>query len=304
MSRSSRNTGLGDSITISSMRWQKKFWRNSERRLCAATGQASWPVLHRIADTKTMRLNFSGGCGPSTRTIASSSARLVTPVVQGIRVRGRFAPPRWASKETLPTWVLLDGQGIGHEQGEATKINRAVPPELARKFFSADLICLVDRAVPAMTGDAPVLLETPDCQRVSGTACAHLHAFRGCRSSRSGLGWQEGKGTGRREQRHTEHRILAENAARYSRTHRRVQDLFPAGHLNQSEIKQKSTQAELKRICDHIKRSAGEPEIPKFRPLYNEYQIANVVLREIRNRTGRTGVPRSSPPITGRSWRR
>jgi len=78
--------------------------------------------------------------------------------VQGIRVRGRFAPPPWASKN-LPMWVLLDGQGIGHEQGEATKINRAVPPELARKFSSADLICLVDRSVPAMTGDAPILLE-------------------------------------------------------------------------------------------------------------------------------------------------
>src|SRR5262249_46362192 len=47
------------------------------------------------------------------------------------------------------------------------------------------------------------------------------------------------------------------------------------------EIKQKSTQAELKRICDHFKRSAGEPEVPKFRPAYNEYQIANVVRREI-----------------------
>jgi hypothetical protein len=30
-----------------------------------------------------------------------------------------------------------------------TKINRTVPPELARKFSSVDLICLADRAVPA-----------------------------------------------------------------------------------------------------------------------------------------------------------
>jgi hypothetical protein len=83
---------------------------------------------------------------------------LVTPLVEGIRVRGRFAPPPWATRE-LSTWVLLDGQGIGHEQGGATKINRTVPLELVKKFSGADLICLLDRSVPAMTGDAPILLE-------------------------------------------------------------------------------------------------------------------------------------------------
>jgi hypothetical protein len=37
----------------------------------------------------------------------------------------------------------------------------------------------------------------------------------------------------------------------------------------------------MRRICEHISRSVGEAEIRNFRPLYNEYQIASVLCREI-----------------------
>src|SRR5262249_3069446 len=128
-----------------------------ERRLCAVTGQASWPVLHRIPETAD-KAEFFRRLRPFYQNNRKLFGALVTPLVQGIRVRGRFALPSWAAAK-VPSWVLLDGQGVGHEQGETTKINRTIPPELAKKFSSADLICLVDRAVPAMTGDAPILLE-------------------------------------------------------------------------------------------------------------------------------------------------
>ena len=128
-----------------------------ERRLCAATGQSSWPITHRIPDT-TDRAEFFRRLRPFYQNNRKLFGALVTPLVQGLRVRGRFAPPTFMAT-TMPSWVLLDGQGLGHEQGRATKINRTVPPELAKKFSSADLILLVDRAVPAMTGEAPILLE-------------------------------------------------------------------------------------------------------------------------------------------------
>lgn len=128
-----------------------------ERRLCTATGQSSWPITHPIPTT-TDRAEFFRHLRPFYQNNRKLFGTLVTPLVQGLRVRGRFAPPPFMSS-TMPTWVLLDGQGLGHEQGRATKINRTVPPELAKKFSSADLILLVDRAVPAMTGEAPILLE-------------------------------------------------------------------------------------------------------------------------------------------------
>jgi hypothetical protein len=51
--------------------------------------------------------------------------------------------------------------------------------------------------------------------------------------------------------------------------------------LDLPEVKFKSTQAEMKRICDHLKRGAGETPLPKSRPLFNEYQIAKVLRNEI-----------------------
>ena len=51
--------------------------------------------------------------------------------------------------------------------------------------------------------------------------------------------------------------------------------------LDKPEVKIKSTHIELKRLCEHIAQSAAEPEFPKFRPVYDRYQIANVLDREI-----------------------
>jgi hypothetical protein len=42
--------------------------------------------------------------------------------------------------------------------------------------------------------------------------------------------------------------------------------------LDKPAVTSKSTQAEMKRLCNHFN---------KFRPLYNEYQIASVLSREI-----------------------
>jgi hypothetical protein len=50
--------------------------------------------------------------------------------------------------------------------------------------------------------------------------------------------------------------------------------------LNQPQIKHTPTQAEMKRICDQFRRG-GEASLPKFQPMFNEYQIANVLWREI-----------------------
>jgi hypothetical protein len=102
-----------------------------EKRLCAATGQKSWPVIYRVADTAD-KAEFFRRLRPFYQNNRKLFGALVTPLVQGIRVRGRFAAPSWAATNSA-RWVLLDGMGVGHEQSTATKINRTVPPELAKK---------------------------------------------------------------------------------------------------------------------------------------------------------------------------
>lgn len=71
--------------------------------------------------------------------------RLLTPLVDGVRVKGPFFP----SLEELrvaPRLVLLDGEGIGHAAKSATSVSTRV----TRRFAQADLILLVDNAEQPM----------------------------------------------------------------------------------------------------------------------------------------------------------
>jgi len=71
--------------------------------------------------------------------------RLLTPLVDGVRVKGPFHP----QPETLcvaPCLVLLDGEGIGHSAKAASSISTRI----TRRFAEADLILIVDNAEQPM----------------------------------------------------------------------------------------------------------------------------------------------------------
>src|SRR5262249_23400964 len=61
-----------------------------EKRLRTATGEASWPAVYRIADTAD-KAEFFRRLKPFYQNHRKLFGTLVTPLVQGIRVRGRFA---------------------------------------------------------------------------------------------------------------------------------------------------------------------------------------------------------------------
>lgn len=70
--------------------------------------------------------------------------RLLTPLVQGIRVAGPFHPA-WA-EGGIPQLVLLDGEGLGHTSESAM----ALPTAVMRRHDLADAIMLVDNAAQPM----------------------------------------------------------------------------------------------------------------------------------------------------------
>ncbi|QKG20515.1 hypothetical protein [Actinomadura verrucosospora] len=74
--------------------------------------------------------------------------RLLTPLVDGIRVRGPFRP-LWAEREAR--LVLIDGEGLGHIPGSVA----AVSTRLRRRLDEVDAIVLVDNAQQPMQA-APV----------------------------------------------------------------------------------------------------------------------------------------------------
>lgn len=67
--------------------------------------------------------------------------RLLTPLVDGIRVRGPFHPALSELRDMERRLVLLDGEGLGHSARDTS-----VSTRITERFKDADLILLVDNA--------------------------------------------------------------------------------------------------------------------------------------------------------------
>ncbi len=79
--------------------------------------------------------------------------RLLTPLVNGIRVSGPFQPSRPELQDNDRKLVLLDGEGLGHSAKDATSISTKV----TERFSETDMILLVDNAKSPMQA-APLQL--------------------------------------------------------------------------------------------------------------------------------------------------
>lgn len=101
----------------------------------------SWETEDRASFIKAVT-RFSSNHAPRF-------GRLLTPLVNGVRVAGGFLP-LWNGGQQ-PKLVLLDGEGLGH----TPKSVAAISTSLTRRIESTDAIVLVDNAVQPMQA-APV----------------------------------------------------------------------------------------------------------------------------------------------------
>ncbi len=74
---------------------------------------------------------------------APQFGRLLTPIVDGIRVRGPLFP---SFNKAAPKLVLLDGQGLGHTPDSSASVTTAI----TKRFADVDVILLVDSAQQPM----------------------------------------------------------------------------------------------------------------------------------------------------------
>ena len=72
--------------------------------------------------------------------------RLLTPLVDGIRISGPFQPAAIELQDDDRRLVLMDGEGLGHSAKEATSVSTKV----TERFPEADMILLVDDAQSPM----------------------------------------------------------------------------------------------------------------------------------------------------------
>ena len=102
----------------------------------------SWETTDRAAFIRTLS-RFSSNH-------ALMFGRLLTPLVNGVRVAGPFRPS-WQPDGSIPPLVLMDGEGLGH----TPKSVAAISTSLTRRIESADAVVLVDSATQPMQA-APV----------------------------------------------------------------------------------------------------------------------------------------------------
>ena len=79
--------------------------------------------------------------------------RLLTPLVDGIRVKGPLFP---SFTETAPQLVLIDGQGLGHTPDSSS----SVTTHITRRFDRVNVILLVDNAQQPMQAAPLSVLRT------------------------------------------------------------------------------------------------------------------------------------------------
>ncbi len=106
-------------------------------------GPTGWPVVW--AFNSDIRDEFLS----QVRWFASNHhrqfGRLLTPLVDGMRIRGPLHPAL-SELQVAPKLVLLDGEGIGHTAKSASSISTRV----TRRFSETDLILIVDNAEQPM----------------------------------------------------------------------------------------------------------------------------------------------------------
>lgn len=115
-----------------------------------------WPVLWKYRDAE--RKNFIKSVNQFSSNYAPNFGRLLTPLVDGIRVAGPFKPS-WnneSSNGELPKLVLLDGRGIGHTADSTASLSTSI----TKHFKTVDCILLVDNAAQPMQAAPCAVLRT------------------------------------------------------------------------------------------------------------------------------------------------
>jgi hypothetical protein len=110
-----------------------------------------WPLLWSFETDN--REEFLGKVRWFSSNHFRQFGRLLTPLVDGIRVRGPFKPLR-KELQVADKLVLLDGQVLGHTAESASSVST----KITKRFGDVDIILLVDSAQQPMQAASLALL--------------------------------------------------------------------------------------------------------------------------------------------------
>ena len=113
--------------------------------------KSGWPSLWKY--TSSDRGDFIKRINRFSSNYAPHFGRLLTPLVEGMRIAGPFSP-MWHEGPSLRL-VLMDGEGLGHTPESAASVSTRV----TRRFQESDCIILVDNAAQPMQAAPTAILE-------------------------------------------------------------------------------------------------------------------------------------------------
>jgi hypothetical protein len=218
-----------------------------------------WPRLWRIdsgdrSEFFTALRSFSG-------IAASRWGRLLTPLVNGIRVAGPFQPV-WAS--TTPRFVVFDTEGLGHKADASADL----PDHLVSMFNDVDSIMVVHSAKSAMdftVGKALEGLVSAGQTKKTIIAFTHMDAVHGPNL----------RGRAKYEHAFNNLRNIVENQLSKSLpsevirfvTEHLERNVFYLGKINEAEPI--PAYAELRRLTQRLECAAPRPRRLIAFPRYN-----------------------------------
>jgi hypothetical protein len=106
--------------------------------------RGQWPSYWSYESTEADRPEFIRLLNRFSSNQAPQFGRLLTPLVEGVRVRGPFKPT-WLNGQPHRL-VLLDGEGLGHAASSATSLSTRI----TKRYQFADVVLLIDSATQPM----------------------------------------------------------------------------------------------------------------------------------------------------------
>lgn len=232
-------------------------------------GREGWPRLWHF--TESDRKQFIREVNRFTSNYAPNFGRLLTPLVEGIRVAGSFAPA-WRD-EPQPRLVIMDGRGIGHTADSGSSVSTSI----TRRYELSDAILLVDNAAQPMQAAPCAVLRslTASGHESKLIICfTHFDEVKGDNllatddrrshvlSSVDNAIHAVGKALGR-DAEHSLRRLLPERAVFLAGIHKRIC------------TGARFTRNELIRMLTMIEDSITPPAPVEYKPVYD---VANLVL--------------------------
>jgi hypothetical protein len=253
---------------------ESRFGQVAEDQLQRGVGD--WPELWSYRCPAAGRADFIGRLNRFSSNQATQFGTLLTPFVEGIRVRGPFAPV-W-NGQTRPKLVLMDGEGLGHVASATVSLSTRV----TRRYHVSDAILLVDSAQQPMLATPNSALRSivsSGQQSKLVLAFTHFDQMRGpdlrdraakeqkvlasLDQSIAALGKEMGRGV---------ERALKKMSAERSFFLSNIQDQIPNPPEKPS---QRHTVEALRRLLDRIEWLSAPPVPESVTPVYDD---ANLVL--------------------------